>query len=75
MDEPMSSLDLERKEDLTGYISSVNKRLGIPALYVTHSIGELRAVADEVLEIRGGKSSPLRPRDEFLRSGLVKNFE
>jgi molybdate transport system ATP-binding protein len=68
MDEPMSSLDMERKEDLTGYISSVNKRLGVPVLYVTHSIGELRALADDVLEIRGGKSAPPRPRDEFLRA-------
>lgn len=67
MDEPLSSLDQERKEDILGYISGVSKNFTVPIIYVTHSLEELSSLADFVLEIRCGKTGVPVPKDVFLR--------
>jgi molybdate transport system ATP-binding protein len=59
MDEPLSSLDAERKEDLIGYISSIPQKFGIPVIYVTHAKEELSRLADRVLVISGGRVESL----------------
>lgn len=66
MDEPLSSLDNERKEDLAEYVASIPGRFGVPILYVTHSLGELSRLADTVLEIDGGRAAAPCARDAFL---------
>jgi molybdate transport system ATP-binding protein len=55
MDEPLSSIDRERKEELLGYIASIPKNFGIPVIYVTHSHRELSLLADRVVEISEGR--------------------
>lgn len=72
MDEPLSSLDQERKEDILGYISGVSKHFTVPIIYVTHSLEELSSLADLVLEIRGGKTGVPVPKDVFLRERAGK---
>lgn len=62
MDEPLASLDKNRKDELIPYISAIPKRFGVPIVYVTHSLDELRALADNVLLMRDG-------RGEFIRGG------
>jgi molybdate transport system ATP-binding protein len=54
MDEPLSSLDDERKEDLIGYIASIPKNFDIPIMYVTHSTEEVASLADRVVYIQDG---------------------
>ena len=66
MDEPLSSLDPLRKEDLLGYILSIPKKLNIPVIYVTHSVEELSSLADSVLVIDEGRAAPLCSAEEFL---------
>lgn len=68
MDEPLSSLDSDRKEDLLGYIASIPQKLGVPIIYVTHSIEELSFLADHVLVIEAGRSETLMEPQEFLQS-------
>jgi molybdate transport system ATP-binding protein len=60
MDEPLSSLDRERKEDLLGYIDDIPKNFGIPIIYVTHSHRELSRIADRVITISDGRVIPER---------------
>ena len=67
MDEPLSSLDPLRKEDLLGYIRSIPKELNIPVIYVTHSIDELSFLADSVLVIDDGRTKQLCSAEEFLK--------
>jgi molybdate transport system ATP-binding protein len=55
MDEPLSSLDRERKTELLGYIAKIPERLGVPILYVTHAEEELLALAQRVLEVFQGQ--------------------
>ena len=83
MDEPLSSLDSGRKEDLLGYIASIPQKLGVPIIYVTHSIEELSFLADHVLVIEAGRSETLMksgsssPKDTILpciRKGSEGSF-
>ena len=66
MDEPLSSLDEERKEDLTEYIASIPQNFGIPILYVTHSKEEAARLADRIIVIRGGRIEKIQKGIDFL---------
>lgn len=68
MDEPLSSLDDERKEDLMGYIASIPENFGVPILYVTHSTHELARLANSVLEIDAGSVGARRTKEAFLKA-------
>ena len=55
MDEPLSSLDDARKQEILPYIQRLKSELQIPILYVTHAVLEVRQLADTVLTIENGK--------------------
>lgn len=63
MDEPLSSLDKNRKDELIHYISLIPERFKLPILYVTHSVDELTALADNVLLMRDGQGELLCGRE------------
>ena len=65
MDEPLSSLDEERKEDLTAYIASIPQNFGIPIIYVTHSKEEAARLADRVVFISGGRVERIQKGIDF----------
>lgn len=53
-DEPLSALDAKSRLELIEVIKTTQRRLGIPVLYVTHSLTEAREVADVFLEFVDG---------------------
>ena len=55
LDEPLSSLDTESKEEILPYIERLNRNLGVPILYVSHSAREVTRLADDVLLLEDGK--------------------
>jgi molybdate transport system ATP-binding protein len=55
MDEPLSSIDSERKEDLLGYIETIPQNFGTPVIYVTHSRKELSRLANQVIVMDNGR--------------------
>lgn len=55
MDEPLSALDLPRKQELLNYLDQLSNKLNIPILYVTHSLDEIIRLADHVILIEQGK--------------------
>ena len=55
MDEPLASLDIERKHNILPYIESLREGFGIPILYVSHAVDEVARLADHVLVIEGGR--------------------
>jgi molybdate transport system ATP-binding protein len=55
MDEPMASIDRERKEDLLGYVKKIPENFGVPIIYVTHSETELSYLADRVIVMNDGR--------------------
>ena len=56
MDEPLSSIDDGRKEDLMPFIAKLPQAFCIPILYVTHSIDEIERLSDNLVLMADGKS-------------------
>ncbi|RDE82708.1 molybdenum ABC transporter ATP-binding protein ModC [Haemophilus parahaemolyticus] len=54
MDEPLSALDLPKKQELLNYLDQLSSQLEIPILYVTHSLDEIIRLADQVILIEQG---------------------
>ena len=48
LDEPLSALDQARREDLIPYLQRVRDDLSMPMLYVSHTLDDVRRIADEV---------------------------
>lgn len=55
LDEPMASLDARLRGVVLSYLRRVHDDLGIPMVYVSHSISEVLALADDTLVLSGGK--------------------
>jgi len=51
MDEPLSSLDMGRREEILLLVERTHSELGIPILYVTHDRAEIDRLAGEVVII------------------------
>lgn len=58
LDEPMASLDAGLRGVVTGYLRRVRQDLGIPMVYVSHSISEVLALADRALLFTQGRATP-----------------
>ena len=55
MDEPLSSLDEARRDDLMGYIERIPGHFGLPIIYITHSREEVMRLAKNVILIEEGR--------------------
>ncbi len=51
MDEPLSSLDEERREEIMRVIERVRDELRLPILYVSHDRAEVERLADQVVAL------------------------
>jgi molybdate transport system ATP-binding protein len=51
MDEPLSSLDAARREEIMRVIERVRDELRLPILYVSHDRSEVERLADQVVEL------------------------
>lgn len=63
MDEPLSALDLARKQEILPYLEQLHRRLAIPIVYVTHAMDEVTRLADHLVLLKQGKvvqSGPLQ---------------
>ena len=56
MDEPLSSLDEARKEEVLPFIAKLPRTFLIPIIYVTHSVDEIQSLADRLVLLEAGKS-------------------
>src|SRR6185437_11715317 len=54
MDEPLSNLDAQLRAEMRRELLSLQRRLGITMLYVTHDQTEAMGMADQVVLLRGG---------------------
>lgn len=57
MDEPLSSLDEQRKNEFYPYLDRLHRTLKIPVIYVSHSRQEIARLADNLLLLDCGKVS------------------
>ena len=71
MDEPLASLDPERKEELLSYIDRLPEQFGIPVFYVTHSIREILRLSDKLIRLEKGRIvSSGNPEGEYRGIGI-----
>ncbi len=55
LDEPLGALDRTLREQLTGELHAIIKRIGLTSIYVTHDQAEAFAVADRVVLMNAGR--------------------
>ena len=73
-DEPLSNLDAKLREQMRGEVRSLQRRLGITSVYVTHDQSEAMALSDRIVVMRAGRvqqeGSPFeiyaRPANRFV---------
>ncbi|PCI26226.1 MAG: molybdenum ABC transporter ATP-binding protein [SAR324 cluster bacterium] len=66
MDEPLSALDLTRKQEIMPYLESLHDELDIPVIYVSHSLDEVVRLADHLVLLEEGKLKAAGPIGEML---------
>ncbi len=57
LDEPLSALDEDTRNEMYALLRSVRERTGVTALHVTHSATDADRLADVVFRLRDGKIS------------------
>jgi len=55
MDEPLSALDIQRKQEVMPYLERLHQSLSVPIVYVTHALDEVAALADHVVVLDQGR--------------------
>ena len=66
MDEPLASLDDERRAEVLPYFEALRDEVGIPIVYVRHSIAEVARLADHLALMDAGKVVASGPLGEML---------
>ncbi|RJX34793.1 MAG: molybdenum ABC transporter ATP-binding protein [Desulfurivibrio sp.] len=71
MDEPLSGLDEELKFQIIPYLNKVFSEFAVPLLFISHSLHEMRLMAEEVLVFEAGRMQQRLPAEELARRSLV----
>ncbi len=66
LDEPLASLDVAFKGAIIRYLKRVRKELETPMIYVSHSVSEVVALAEDMLVLSEGKPVAQGPPAEVL---------
>ena len=79
MDEPTSSLSQHETEALFRVIHELRNQ-GVSIIYISHRLGEVKALADRVMVLRDGRNAGELGRDEITHENMVRlmvgrNFE
>ena len=66
MDEPLASLDLNRKLEILPYLEQLHRELRIPVIYVSHAADEVMHLADHLVLLAEGRVAASGPLTETL---------
>ncbi len=55
MDEPLSALDRQARDDILPFLAGLVAALRLPILYVTHEMAEVERLANHLVLMRGGR--------------------
>jgi molybdate transport system ATP-binding protein len=66
MDEPLSALDHDLKGQILPYIERIRDDVGVPILYVSHSLDEVARLATGVVTFEHGKATAVGRPDAIL---------
>jgi putative spermidine/putrescine transport system ATP-binding protein len=77
LDEPLGALDLKLREEMQVELKSLQRRLGLAFVFVTHDQGEALSMADRVAVFDHGKVVQIGPPQEIYeqpRTAFVAGF-
>lgn len=75
LDEPLASLDIQRKQELLPFIRRLHAELHIPIMYVSHAISEILQLADCVVFLKEGHVVGTGPLNEaFTALNFRRSF-
>jgi molybdate transport system ATP-binding protein len=66
MDEPLASLDAQRKQEILPFLIRLRREMKLPIVYVTHSLGEVLQLVDTLVLLQEGKNVAVGPANEVL---------
>ncbi|WP_342348900.1 molybdenum ABC transporter ATP-binding protein [uncultured Nitrospira sp.] len=66
MDEPLSSLDVQRKREIMTFIQRLDKEFRIPILYVSHALHEVVQLAKTLILLKDGSVAAIGPLAEVF---------
>jgi len=73
MDEPMSALDQNSKQEIMPYLERMHEELSMPVLYVSHTASEIARLADYLIIVDKGQVRAAGPLLElYSRSDLAR---
>jgi microcin C transport system ATP-binding protein len=83
LDEPTSALDVSVQAQIVDLLRDLQSRHGLAYLFISHDLRVIRALADEVVVMRGGlvvERGPAldifeRPREEYTRALIAAAFD
>ena len=73
MDEPLASLDADRKLEVLPFIERLRDEFAIPIVYVSHAVEEVARLAARVVKLEAGKVTAIGPPAEVLAPTLYAN--
>ncbi len=71
MDEPLASLDRERKLEILPFIERLRDEFAIPVIYVSHAIDEVARLAAHVVRLEAGRVAAAGPPRNVLSPALA----
>ncbi|MEO8883430.1 MAG: molybdenum ABC transporter ATP-binding protein [Devosia sp.] len=71
LDEPMSALDRDAKDEILPYFEGLRGALSVPVLLVTHDIAEVERLADHLVLMRDGRVMGAGPLSDMLIGGAL----
>ena len=74
MDEPLASLDQDRKEDILPFIERLSGELAIPTLYVSHEIDEVVRLASDLVLVSEGRVVASGPIEEVSNRFDLRSY-
>ena len=73
-DEPLAALDARRKREILPYLETLPGRFGIPAIYVSHAVGEMARLADQVVVIESGRITATGTAARILSQAGLQDY-
>jgi molybdate transport system ATP-binding protein len=55
MDEPLSALDRETRNEILPFLERLHERLSLPIIYISHDMSEIERLADHLILMQHGK--------------------
>jgi molybdate transport system ATP-binding protein len=66
MDEPLASLDAERKDEILPYLERLRDEAGVPIVYVSHSAAEVARLATTIVLVADGRVRAVGPVQQIM---------